>query len=1034
MQRWLSGLATFLLVVAIVGSGSVSAYDKASTVYMVGNSHIDAAWRWRTPSAVKACRNTFHTMLLLLERNPDYRFTQPSALYYQWMQEYYPELFARIREKVKEGTWEIAGGQVIEPDFNLSSGESLVRQFLYGKRYFRAAFGVDVRTAFAPDAFGFPHSLPQILKRSGIDQIVLQKLNWNDTNRFPHELFTWEGLDGSRVLAYKTRYDYQADIDEAKILHSLRQPHQLGQKNSLYLYGVGDHGGGPTQRNIEEIRALDVRRRTPAVKMRRLDEYFAGLDPRADLPVWDDELYLEAHRGVYTSQAAMKKYNREGEILAEEAEKFASLAAWLGAASYPAEPIGAAWARINLNQFHDILPGTSIRRVHLDAWDDAETALNLLRSARDHALAGIMTRLDTVGPGVPLVVFNPLSWARTSPVEAEIELSADTPAVKLFGPDGRELPVQIIGRRTGSRPAMRIVFVAWNVPSLGYGVYWVVPVAASSPGIVMQAGAHVLENDALRAEIDPVTGNLRRVYDKIAAREVLAGGEGNVLQVFRDDPRLWDAWELDRRQMARPLAELKGPVRVDLVEAGPVRTVYRVTRAWSGSSIQQDLMLYAALGRLEIRTVVDWRESHRCLKVSVPVNVEAGRAVYEIPYGVSERPTGRNDPFGAARFEVPGQKWADLSGEHYGVAVLNNAKYGWDIGGNRIRLTLLRASEWPDPAADRGRHEFTYALYPHQGDWRAGNMVRQGYDLNYPLLARQAEAHPGDLPANFSFIGVDQPNVVVSVVKQAEDAGTDDTIVRLYETQGRARTEAALDFAGEIQVAREVNLLEDDAGEAAAAGRRLTVQLGAYEIRTFRFKLARPYFRDRRPIAVRLDLRDFFNRDGVSANSDRRDGDLDGRGATFAAELWPRELLSRDVPFRLGDPSPGVRNVLDCAGQRLPLPRGVYGAVYLLGFAAGGADWEKGQAVVGYADDSSARVDLAFRDWVATVGGWGILPIPDAIARVMTHRHRRNGDDLTRDNHLYLYRIPLDSGKAARDLILPVNQRMKIVAVTITDR
>ena len=709
---------------------------------------------------------------------------------------------------------------------------------------------------FAPDAFGFPHSLPQILKRGGIDQFVLQKLNWNDTNRFPHELFTWQGLDGSRVLAYKTRYDYQADIDEAKIRHSLRQPAGLGQKNSLYLYGVGDHGGGPTQRNIGEIRALDARRRTPAVKMRRLDEFFAGLDPRADLPVWDDELYLEAHRGVYTSQAAMKKYNREGEDPGRGDREIRLPRRLAGRGFLPGRADWGGWAKINLNQFHDILPGTSVRRVYLDAWDDAETALNLLRSAREQALAGIIARLDTTGPGVPVVVFNPLSWTRTSPVETEIELPADTAGIRLFGPDGGELPVQIVGRRSGPRPALQIVFVARNVPSLGYGVYRALPGAAAVPRTGAPAGDRVLENDFLRVEIDPVSGNLRRVYDKIAAGEVLAGGEGNVLQVFRDDPRQWDAWELDRRQMVRPLAELGGPVAVDLVEAGPVRTVYRVARVWSGSTIQQDLTLYRDLDRLEVRTAIDWQESHQCLKVDFPVNVQAGRAVYEIPYGAGERPTGRNDSFGAARFEVPGQKWAELSGGDYGVAVLNDAKYGWDIAGNRIRLTLLRASDWPDPAADWGRHVFTYALYPHLGDWRIGNTVRQGYDLNYPLLARQVETHPGDLPASFSFMGVNQPNVVVSVVKQAEGLQErDDLIVRLYETQGHARTEAALDFAAEIQNAREVNLVEDDTGGAAAAGRRISVRLGAYEIRTFRLKLARPYYRDWRPAAVRLDLR-----------------------------------------------------------------------------------------------------------------------------------------------------------------------------------
>ncbi|WP_422448703.1 glycoside hydrolase family 38 C-terminal domain-containing protein [Thermoanaerobacterium sp. DL9XJH110] len=1033
LLRFTSVFTLVCMFLNVVWGGPALAYDKSDTAYMVGNSHIDAAWLWPMEETVQVVHDTFKRALDLMDKNPDYKYSQSASQYYMWLEEYYPDLYERVRQQVENGRWEVVGGQLIEPDLNISGGESLVRQSLYAKKYFREKFGKDVKIGWVPDVFGFSYQVPQILKKSGMDYFVTTKLNWNDTNKFPYEYFRWRGLDGSELITYKPTYDYVTIHTKDQLKNTFNFPKRININKSMALFGAGDHGGGPTQQNLDLFRSYDMDPEMPSVKLKTAAEYFA--DTAGDvskLPVWDNEMYLEYHRGTYTTQAAMKKYNRKSEIAAEEAEKFASMAEWLGGAAYPRHKINEAWRLINLNQFHDILPGSSISSVYDRAWNDSEIALNLLRSSLENSLASIAQRADTSKEGIPLVVFNPLSWERTDIVKAAINLTTESPAyIKVFDSEGNQTNSQVLSRN-GRR--VEIAFKA-AVPAMGYKVYYVKTEGAGAGMTVAQAVysdtdlvvGYTMENSFLRVEVNSKTGNIKQIYDKVNGKEVFSGGEGNQLQILEDTPRNWDAWDVDKDDMEAEPIVLDNPTSVEVVERGPLKATIRVTKNWSKSKFIQDITLYAGMNKVDVDMTVDWHESHKMLKVAFPLSVNPPKATYEIGYGSIERSTTRDNSFDAARFEVSGHKWADMSEGGFGVSILNDCKYGWDALGNRLRLSLLRSPKWPDPNADMGKHEFTYSIYPHGGDWREAGTVQKAYELNYPLIAMQTTAHSGDLGAAFSFLSVDKPNVIISVIKKSEES--DDLIVRMYETQGKEVT-ASIAFAANIIDAEETNLLEEGTAPASFGGKVLTAQLGRYEIKTFRVKLEKPFYTDTKPEVTRIDLGSEYNLDGMSFNSNRKDGDLDGSGNTFAAELIPDEVISEGVAFEMGPRDDGRDNMVRAAGQEISLPAGSYDYLYILGASAGPGK-SGGTFTVKYDDSSTTDIYVQFKNWTSRIGGWNRAVAKDVIGLPMTHNHSEAGDSILKNSFLFVYKVRLNPSKTVESLVLPDAAGIKIAAMSL---
>ncbi len=799
---------------------------KRLTVIATGNSHIDMAWLWPWTETVEVVRNTFRSALDLMREYPDFTFSASTAQAYVWMEEKYPGLFREIQQRVKEGRWEIVGGMWVEPDLNLPSGESLVRQVMLGKRYFQQKFGVDVKVGWNPDSFGYNWQLPQIYKKCGMDYFVTQKIYWNDTTKIPHKLFWWEAPDGSRILTYFP-HDYGNSMDPVRMTNDLAAYAPALGGEMMHLYGVGDHGGGPTRTMLDMALRLQAPGTVfPTLKFGTAAGFFSDIEkklPSLNVPVWRDELYLEFHRGVQTTQAETKKRIRRTEELLLNAEKFSSLAG-------TAAPLDQAWKRLLFDQFHDIMPGSGIAQNYEDARLNLEDVGRMGGEALNGALENIAERVDTssVG-GDPVVVFNPMAWPRTDIVEVQLPPSAGHDGFVLDAA-GKASVAQVL---PGGR---RLVLV--SVPALGYATLHLIPEVYAAQRPALHATADTLENESLRVKIDPKTGCMISLFDKRSGTEALAPGAcGNLLQTFVDKPKQWDAWNIDA-DFEKQHWDLNQADEVKLIESGPLRAVIRVKNHYQNSTFVRDITLYAGVPRVDVKMQAEWHEKHILLKVAFPLSATNDKATFEIPYGSIERPTTRRTPAEQAKFEVPALQWADLSDASHGFSLLNDCKYGYDAKGNVLRLSLLRSPEWPDPHADEGHHEFTYSLYPHGGGWREAETVRRGFELNYPLLTVAAASHPGALAAEHSFLEAAEDNVVVTAVKRAED--DDGLVIRFYEWAGK-KGDIHLRLPAKAIGVEETDLMERPlhAVQLDAGGTGVAVPTGAYEIKTLKVTFAK---------------------------------------------------------------------------------------------------------------------------------------------------------------------------------------------------
>ena len=825
------------------------------TIRATGNSHIAMDWLWPWTETVEVVRNTFRSALDLMREYPDFTFSMGSAQTFYWMEEKYPDLFREIQQRVKEGCWEIVGGMWVEPDLNMPAGESLVRQLLQGKRYFQQKFGVDVKIGWNPDSFGYSWQLPQIYKRSGIDYFVTQKLLWaSDTTKFPYRLFWWESPDGSRVLTYFPQ-DYAGGLDAEHMATNLSvwAPLMYGkdlaiQPEMMHLFGVGDHGGGPTRDMLDgglRLQASGVV--YPKLEFGTAASFFADLEkklPSMTVPTWKDELYFEYHRGVLTSQADTKQRIRHAEELLLNAEKFSSFAMPYGYA-YPQDKLQDAWRRLLFDHFHDVMPGSGIAVNYLDAKRNLEEVGRLGGEAMDGGLRAIAANIATDAQrGVPVVIFNPLSWQRTETVEVEVQLPGPASNIEVVDSSGARAASQFLANE-GRTNTVRLLLTA-SVPSLGYQTYYVRPAVQSVPATGVTVSGYSLENEFVRVTVDPQTGCVTSLFDKRSGTEALASAEtdtggpkdrvcGNLLQAFVDKPQKWDAWNIDA-DFEKQHWDIDKADEVKLLEAGPLRAVIRVKSHFQNSSFIQDITLDAGSPRVDVKMQAEWHEKHILLKVAFPLSAHNDKATFEIPFGSIQRPTTRNTPAEQAKFEVPAERWADVSDSRHGFSLLNDSKYGYDAKGNVLRLSLLRSPDFPDPHADEGHHAFTYSLYPHGGGWREALTVRQGYELNYPLLPIVVANHTGHLPDAHSFLEVREDNVVVTAVKKSED--DDALIIRFYEWAGRGG-DVHLRVPGRTGSYDTINLIEQN-GQTTylrANTDQIAVPVSPFEIKTVKVSL-----------------------------------------------------------------------------------------------------------------------------------------------------------------------------------------------------
>jgi len=836
-----------------------------ASLHLTGNAHIDAAWLWPWTETVDVVKRTFGTALQLMNEYPGYTFTQSAAAYNAWIAEKYPEMNAEIKRRIKEGRWEIVGGMWVEPDLNIPDGESTARSLLIGKRWFQNEYGVDVHIGWNPDSFGYNWQLPQIYKKSGVDYFVTQKMAWNDTNQLPFKLFWWESPDGSKVLTYFPHDYVHTDLNPLRLAEDLAiaRKQAPGLTEMMDLYGVGDHGGGPTRAILDEgVHWMQTDKIVPPMRFGTASAYFQDLAGKLDssspawdyssiargyteppaapagkvsIPTWKSELYFEYHRGVMTTQANQKRNMRQSSMWALNAEKFASLA-WLDGKSYPAAALTEAWKKITFNDFHDLAAGSGIGIIYKDAQRDYDQVRWATNEISSKAMSALAARVNTsAGIGVPVFVFNPLAWQRSGLVTLEVQMPSPSASVSVVDPRGRILTSEILAADNTTN-SYRLLVKAKDVPPLGYAILHVVPGAEPAASDLKVSGL-TMENAKIMVTVDPQTGCIVSLFDKQSNFESLAGGGcGNQLQTFKDTPKQYDAWNIDPGTLDHmtPIDVLDS---VKLIEKGPLRAVIRVSRAWQNSKFVQDITLYAGADQVDVVNDIDWHETHVLLKAAFPLAATSSHATYEIPFGSIERPTTRDNSWEQAQFEVPAQRWADLGNGQHGFSLINESKFGYDDQGNVLRLTLLRSPVWPDPEADRGHHHFGYALYPHAGDWRQALTVRHGFEYNYQLQAMQVAAHTGTLPLEHSFVSVQPENVVLTAMKKAEDS--DSLIFHAYEWEGKS-SKVTFTIPEGAKSATLTNLLEQPQGPPlTVTGNQLTVPIQPFEILSLRIDYPR---------------------------------------------------------------------------------------------------------------------------------------------------------------------------------------------------
>ncbi|UOQ45585.1 alpha-mannosidase [Halobacillus salinarum] len=791
----------------------------------IGHTHIDVAWLWRLKHTREKAARSFSTVLRLMEQYPDYVFLQTQPQLYDYVSRDYPELYDQMKKRIEEGRWEPEGGMWLEADCNLTSGESLVRQLLLGTRFFKEQFGKECEYLWLPDVFGYSWALPQILVKSGIKTFMTTKISWSQYNKMPHDTFKWRGMDGTEILTHfittpeddRWFYTYNGKINARSVkgIWDAYRDKELNQELIL-AYGYGDGGGGVNREMLEMRRRFDEMPGLPEVKTGRADDYFRRLHKTIDetdqyVHTWDGELYLEYHRGTYTSQAYNKRMNRKMELLLREAEwmnAFNSIEqdTWEG---YPKEELTESWKTVLRNQFHDIIPGSSIREVYEDSKIEYEEAEGLAASAWNKAAEQLVTQKAGV-----YTIFNSAPHVRTDLVRIKHE----TNDVVWKDSQGKVLDAQ----KTADGDWL---VAAEQLPSLGKTV------------IEKTSGSGSQDSPFTKVDQGIITpfyelrwnekGQLTALVDLQNDRSVLAEGKkGNVFQVFEDKPMRFDAWDIDIYYQQKQ-KEIDALQSVEVIESGSIRSVIEFVWNYHHSTIKQNMIVYAKNRRIDFETYVDWHEREQLLKTSFPVDIRSTEATYDIQYGNVKRPTHWNTSWDYARFESVGHQWADLSETGYGVSLLNNCKYGHDIKDNVMRLTLLKSALNPDIEQDQGEHWFTYSLLPHKDGWKEADTVQEAWALNNPLTCREGQS------LSSSLFHVNSGHVWIDAVKKAEDE--DEIIVRMHEFTGaRSNVEVTSDY--HITSWQECNLMERPVDSEPSQG-AFHFEIKPYEIRTFRVAL-----------------------------------------------------------------------------------------------------------------------------------------------------------------------------------------------------
>lgn len=1048
-------LRSFALTAATLAVVSLSAaqekrdYSTGNTLYLVPYSHLDTQWRWSYPQVIREyIWSTMADNLRLIDKYPNYVFNFSGSRRYEMMKEYYPDEYQKVVAAIKAGRWFPCGSSVDENDANVPSGESMIRHVLYGNEYFRKNFGVASNEFMLPDCFGFPYALPTILTHCGITGFSTQKLTWGSSVGIPFKIGNWIGPDGSSVIAALDPGAYVGDIKEDLSQNTswLARIQNTGKQSGAYVdyhyYGTGDRGGAPGEGSVQMAEASIKGKGPITVRSARADEMFMNITPgqKAKLPKYDGELLLTEHSaGSITSQAHMKRWNRKNELLADVAERASVAAALWAQKPYPAERLYTNWDLVLGSQMHDMLPGTSLPKAYEFCYNDELLALNGFAHIATDAVGAIASRMDTRAKGTALIVQNPLSIAREDVVETWLTVPANR-IVQVVGPDGKWVPTQVIGKKNGKTG---VLFLA-KLPANGFSTfdvqYYTQTEAVPS---TLKVQGRTLESPRFRVTVNEA-GDIASVYDKVNKKEALKAPAGFDFQYH--NPSQFPAWNMDWSDAQKPpIGKIDGPATIKVVENGPVRVTLEVTRQARGSKFVQRISLSAggAGDRVEVFNKIDWQSREVALKAAFPVTTANPKATYDIQTGAIVR--GNNDP---KKYEVPQHQWFDVTSPDgkYGVAILNDSKFGSDKPtDDTIRLTLLytpgvRGGYQDEAVQDFGKHEILYAIAPHAGDWRQGDVAWAAKRLNQPLRAFVTPSHSGALGKSQSLASTNTKQVEIQAIKRAEDG--DGYIVRLRELTGKPATNVQVKLSNSLADAVAVDGQERPLGKAKVVNGVLVAEVKGYSLASYRVRPITTRIALPQPTSKPLPLP--YDLDVASTDKNDRDGAFDAQGRSYSADMLPKSLNVSGIQFRLGPTQDGAKNAVAAKGQTVAIPAG-YNRVYVL--AAATVDTTPTFKIGGKA------VKTTIPAWDGYVGQWDLrlwagaqpelaynwdLPFAGLepgfvkkaeVAWYASHRHipgKGNGHY----EYTYLFRQGFDVPKGAKTLTLPNDPRVRIFAVS----
>ena len=1020
----------------LAGSAGVLAAETPGqdqpTVYLVSDAHLDTQWNWDIQTTIKEyVWNTINQNLKLLEKYPNYVFNFEGGVKYAWMKEYYPREYELMKEYIKNGRWHICGASWDATDAIVPSIESAIRNVMLGQEYYRNEFGVESTDIFLPDCFGFGWTLPTVASHCGLIGFSSQKLGWRQNPfygdmKYPFNVGVWKGVDGSEIMmthgySYGHRWKNE-DLTENEMLKE--RTGENGLNVLFHYYGTGDIGGSPTITSADAVNRAAGKNGTLKIISATSDQIFKDYQPYSshpELPRYDGELLMDVHgTGCYTSQAAMKLYNRQNELLGDAAERAAVAAEMIGAVQYPGSSLTEAWRRFIFHQFHDDLTGTSIPRAYEFSWNDELLSLKQFSDIVKSSTGAVAAQLDTRVKGTPVVLYNALGYEATDVVDLEIPVKGKPGKVVAYDNNGKPVAAQLLGCADGKAH----VLVEATVPANGYAVYDLrfsgsakanIPVAASS-----------IENSVYKLTLDN-KGDITSLYDKKTGKELVKPGKAIRLAIFTENESFeWPAWEVLKKTVDAEPVSIADNVSIKLVENGPLRSTLCVEKGHGDSKFRQYIRLYEGelADRIDFYNEVDWATTNALVKAEFPLAIANDKACYDLGLGTVER--GNNT---VTAYEVYSQRWADLtdrSGD-YGVTVMNDCKYGWDKpNDNTLRLTLLhtpktkRGYTYQDHQ-DWGHHTFTYSLNGHAGKLDKADANRRADVLNQHIKGFSAKKHAGVLGRAFSTASIDNSDLAIKAFKKAENS--DEYVVRVYDTAGKGG-KGVITFARPVVAASEADGTEKTIGSASFSGNKLNVAVGANSLKTYKVKFAPA---ENTSTAVYADLPLNYDKKCFSWNCFAGDADFQG-GYAYAGELVPASLTASGVPFTLENEA--LLNGKICKGDTIALPEGNYNRLYVLAAAATDETRAEGTFRAG---KSSTTVSVP--SYTGFIGQWGHTNHtegymePDEVAFVGTHRHSPAGDHPYEFTYMFKYGIDIPAG--AKEIILPDNSDLVIFAATL---